>query len=130
MDGLAVVDPRGICRRKNHGVARCGTAERERCGRNSQGAKGPGKANYWSDQMDVLERASRWLGANTRPDRGTRRRLQGMHSGNQNGEAARLSSGDERNDLQGNRYARDRTDVRLSLRSWRGWSHHYSRIRL
>src|SRR6266513_4788115 len=80
--------------------------------------------------MDVLERAPRRVGANPRPDCGTRRRFQGVHSRNQNGEAARLSSGDERNDLQGNRYARDRTDVRLSFRSWRGWSHHYSRIRL
>src|SRR5881227_2200730 len=70
------------------------------------------------------------IGANTRPDRRTRRRLQGMHSRNQNGEAARLSSGDERNDLQGNRYAGDRTDVRLSFRSWRGWSHHHPWIRL
>src|SRR4029453_11175533 len=80
--------------------------------------------------MDVLERASRWFGANTRSDRGTRRRLQGVHSRDQNGEAARLSSGDERNDLQGNQYARDRTDVRLSFRSWRGWSHHHPWIRL
>src|SRR6266496_743435 len=36
----------------------------------------------------------------------------------------------ERNDLQGNRYAGDRTDVRLSFRSWRGWSHHHPWIRL
>src|SRR2546430_1331522 len=128
--GLAVVDPHGIRGRKNHCVARCGITQRKRCDRNSQGTKRSGKANYWSDQMDVLERASRWLGANTRPDRRTRRRLQGMHSRNQNGEAARLSSGDERNDLQGNRYAGDRTDVRLSFRSWRGWSHHHPWIRL
>src|SRR4029077_4455749 len=53
-----------------------------------------------------------------------------MHSGNQDGQAARLSGRDERNDLQGNRYAGDRTDVRLSFRSWRGWSHHYPWIRL
>src|SRR5213596_3726658 len=80
--------------------------------------------------MDVLERASRWLGTNTRPDRGTRRRFQGVHSGNQNGEAARLSSGDERNDLQRNRHAGDRTNVRLSFGSWRGWSYDYPWIRL
>src|SRR5215470_9262478 len=53
-----------------------------------------------------------------------------MHSGNQNGQAAWLPSGDERNDLQGNRYAGDRTDVRLSFRSWRGWPHYYPWIRL
>ena len=52
-----------------------GTAERKRCDRNSQRTKRSGKANYWSDQMDVLERASRWLGANTRPDCGARRCL-------------------------------------------------------
>src|SRR5205814_2223582 len=80
--------------------------------------------------MDVLERASRWLGTNTRPDRGTRRRFQGVHSGNQNGEAARLSSGDDRNDLQRNRHAGDRTNVRLSFGSWRGWSYDYPWIRL
>src|SRR5436190_5770854 len=130
MDGLAVGDSAGICRGKSRYTARFRVAERKRCDRNSQGTKRSGKANYWSDQMDVLERASRWLGANTRSDRGTRRRLQGMHSRNQNGEAARLSSGDERNDLQGNRYAGDRTDVRLSFRSWRGWSHHHPWIRL
>src|SRR6266487_3567855 len=130
LDGLAGGDSPGIYRRKNRRVTRCGSAERKRRGRNSQGTKRLGKANDWSDQMDVLERASRWLGANTRPDRRTRRRLQGMHSRNQNGEVARLSSGDERNDLQGNRYAGDRTDVRLSFRSWRGWSHHHPWIRL
>src|SRR6187200_571379 len=105
MDRLAGGDSAGICRGKNRYAAPCWVAERKRRSRNSQGTKGPGKANYWSDQMDVLERASRWLGANTRPDRGARRRLQGVHSRNQNGEAARVSGGDERNDLQGNRYA-------------------------
>src|SRR5206468_5607601 len=128
--GLTVVDPAGIRGRKNHCIARCGITQRKRCGRNSQGTKRPGKANYWPDQMDVLERAPGRFGANPRPNRGTRRRFQGVHFGNQNGEAARLSSGDERNDLQGNRYGRDRTDVRLSLRSWRGWSYDYPWIRL
>ena len=39
-----------------------GLSERKRCDRSSQRTKRSGKANYWSDQMDVLERASRWLG--------------------------------------------------------------------
>src|SRR5262249_9159806 len=94
------------------------------------GTKRLRKANYWSDQMDVLERALGRFGANTRPDRGTRRRFQGMHPGNQNGQTARLSGCNEHDCLQGNRYAGDRTDVRLSVRSWRGWSHHYPWVRL
>src|SRR5262245_32210982 len=130
MDGLAGDDSAGVCRGKNRYATLCRVAERKRRGRNSQGTEGPGKANDWPDQMDVLECSSRRFGADSRPHRRARRRLQGMHSGNQNGEAARLSSGDERNDLQGNRYAGDRTDVRLSFRSWRGRSHHYPWIRL
>src|SRR4029077_18304258 len=130
VDGLAVGESAGISRRKNRYAVGCGIAERKRCGRNSQGIQRPGKANYWSDQMDVLERAPRRFGTNPRPDRGTRRRFQGMHPGNQNGEAAWLSGRDEHYCLQGNRYAGDRTNVRLSFRSWRRWSHHYPWIRL
>src|SRR5262249_14054896 len=80
--------------------------------------------------MVVLERASRWFGTNARPDRRTRGRFQGMHSGNQDGQAARLSGGDQHDCLQGSRHAGARTNVRLPFRSWRGWSHHYARIRL
>src|SRR5438128_12576634 len=53
-----------------------------------------------------------------------------MHPGNQNGKAARLPSGNQYDNLQGNRYGGDRADVRLSFRSRGGWPHDYSWIRL
>ena len=53
---------------------------------------GPSKWMYWKC-------TPRWFGANARPDCGTRGRFQGMHSGDQNGESARLSGRDEHNNL-------------------------------
>src|SRR5207237_7877112 len=53
-----------------------------------------------------------------------------MRSGHENGEAAWLPDRDEHDGLQGNRHARDLTNVRLSYRSRRGRAYHHAGIRL
>ena len=69
--------------------------------------KGPkirAKPTIASEPLDVLERPSRWSGADARFDRRARGRFQGMHSRDQDGEAPRLSGRHEHHDLQGDRH--------------------------
>ena len=80
-----------------------------------KGPKDAAKPAIASLKLDVLERASRWLGTDARPHRRARRRLQGVHLGDQDGEDPRLSGRDQYHGLQRDRYERDRADVRLSF---------------
>ena len=50
---------RNSSKKKSTALLGGGFDQRKRCGRNSQGTERSGKANDWSDQMDVLERAPR-----------------------------------------------------------------------
>src|SRR5215831_18058691 len=66
-----------------------------RCRENSKFENRDSEFHHWSESLDVLECAFGWAGADARSDRRERRSVQRMHSGDQNGEDSRLSSGDE-----------------------------------
>src|SRR5207253_9524023 len=63
---VAIVVPAEFLRRKNRGITWGGLAQRERRGGDSKGAERSGQADHRAEPLDVLERASRWAGADAR----------------------------------------------------------------
>src|SRR5881394_717694 len=79
------------------GQSRTGFRERRRS--RQARAEGFGENDDRAEPLDVLERAPRRTRADARPDRGTGRRFQGMHSRDQDGEDPWLPGRDEHDRL-------------------------------